>query len=134
MTSRAQVGLEYLVFTAFLLLVSAILFGYAFISYSTSVQTIQTQKAVDDVASTINFVYAKGPGNTVLLDVHLPVGLSEFRVDQNVVRAQLSQGGGSSTFFTFTKVAIDPVYLYYEAGIYTLRISMGDVNASVSNT
>lgn len=134
MNGRAQVGLEYLVFTSFLLLVSAILFGYAFVSYSTSVQTIQTQKAVDDVAAAVDFVYAKGPGNTVILDVQLPAGLTEFRVDQNVVRADLGQVGGTSTFFTFTKVKIDPVYLYFQGGVYTLRVSMGDVNASVSNT
>jgi hypothetical protein len=133
MNARAQVGLEYLVFTSFLLLVSAILFGYAFISYSTSVQTIQTQKAVDDVASAVDFVYAKGPGNTVLLDVQLPSGLTEFRVDQNVVRSNLTQWNGTSTFFAFTKLDIDPSYLYFEGGIYTLRVSMGDVNASVTN-
>jgi hypothetical protein len=134
MNARAQVGLEYLIFTAFLLLVSAILFGYAFVSYSTSVQTIQTQKAVDDIASAVDFVYAKGPGNTVLIDVQIPTGLSELRADQNVVRANLGQLGGTSTFFTFTKVKIDPAYLYFQGGIYTLRVAMGDVNASVSNT
>ncbi|MFH0969858.1 MAG: hypothetical protein V1776_00120 [Candidatus Diapherotrites archaeon] len=134
MRFRGQVGLEYLTFTAFLLLFSAILFAYAFVSYSSSVQLIQSQAAVDEVAATVDFVYAKGPGNTVLVDVQLPVGLTEFRVGQNTVRATLSQLGGSSTLFAFTKTNIMPAYLYHDAGIYTLAISMGDVNASVTNT
>lgn len=134
MGARGQVGLEYLVFTAFLLLVSAILFAYAFVSYSSSVQTIQSQKVVDEVASAVDFVYAKGPGNTVLVDVQLPAGLTDFRTDQNAVRMTLTHFGNTSTFFSFTKVKITPVYLYFEEGLYTLRVSMGDVNASVSNT
>jgi uncharacterized protein (UPF0333 family) len=134
MNGKGQVGIEYLVFTAFLLLISSILFAYAFVSYSTSVQVIQTQTAVDEIAGAVDFVYAKGPGNTVLVNIQLPVGVSQFRVDQNVVRAQLMQGSGGSTLFTFTRVKISPAYLYSEGGIYTLRVSMGDVNASVSNT
>ncbi len=134
MHSRAQVGIEYLTFTAFLLLVSSVLFAYAFVSYSTSVQVIQTQAAVDAVASTVDFVYAKGPGNTVLVDVQLPTGVSEFRVDGNAVIIRLSQLGGSSDLFAFTKTPITPTYLFFEQGIYTLRITMGDVNASVTNT
>ncbi len=133
MRSRAQAGLEYLVFTAFLLLMTVILFSYAYINYSTTIQLVQTQAAVDAVASAVDFVYAKGPGNAVLIDVKLPVGLSEFRVDQNVVRANLTQVGGMSTLFTFTKAQIDPTFLFFEEGVYTIRIAMGDVNASVSN-
>lgn len=133
MRARAQVGLEYLTFTAFLLLVTAILFGYSYISYSTTIQQVQTQSAVDSLASTIDFVYAKGPGNAVVIDIKLPVGVSEFRVDQNVVRATLSQNGGISTLFTFTKATLTPANLFFEEGLYSLRVAMGDVNVSVTN-
>lgn len=133
MHSRAQVGLEYLVFTAFLLLMSALLFAYAYANYSNTIQVVQTQSAVDAVASAVDFVYAKGPGNAVIVDVKLPVGLTEFRVDQNVVRANLSQYGSTTTLFTFTKAPITPTYLYFEEGLYSLRVAMGDTNASVTN-
>ena len=133
MSSRAQVGLEYLTFTAFLLLVAVILFAYSFVQYSTSVQLVQTQAATDQIASAVDFVYAKGPGNTVIVDVTLPSGLTEFRVDQNVVRTNLTLPSGSNTLFTFTKVKINSQYLYYEPGIYSVRVSMWDVNASVTN-
>lgn len=133
MNTRAQVGLEYLTFTAFLLLVAVILFAYSFVQYSTTVQLVQVQAATDQVAAAVDFVYAKGPGNTVVVDVTLPAGLTEFRVDQNVVRSFVSQTGGGSTILTFTKVKITPQYLYYEPGIYSVRVSMGDVNASVTN-
>lgn len=133
MSPRGQVGLEYLTFTAFLLLVAVVLFAYSFVQYSTTVQLVQAQAATDQIAAAVDFVYAKGPGNTVIVDVTLPSGLTDFRVDQNVVRTTLSQSGGSSTLFTFTKVKITPQYLYYEPGIYSVRVSMGDVNASVTN-
>lgn len=133
MHSRAQVGLEYLVFTAFLLLMSALLFAYAYSSYTNTIQVVQAQSAVDALASGIDFVYAKGPGNAVVIDVKLPVGLTEFRVDQNVVRATLSHYGATSTLFAFTKAHIDPNYLYFQEGQYSLRVAMGDVNASVTN-
>lgn len=133
MRTRAQVGLEYLTFTAFLLLVTAILFGYSYLSYTSTIQQVQAQSAVDSLASTIDFVYAKGPGNAVVIDVKLPVGLSEFRVDQNVVRAVLSKNGSSSALFTFTKAMLTPTNLYYEEGLYSLRVAMGDVNVSVTN-
>lgn len=133
MHSRAQVGLEYLVFTAFLLLMSALLFAYAYANYSNTIQVVQTQSAVDAVASAVDFVYAKGPGNAVIVDVKLSVGLTEFRVDQNVVRANLTQYGSTTTLFTFTKAPITPTYLYFEEGLYSLRVAMGDTNASVTN-
>ena len=122
-----------MVFTAFLLLMSALLFAYAYVNYSTSIQLAQTQSAVDAVASGVDFVYAKGPGNAIVINVKLPVGLTEFRVDQNVVRTNLTQYGGTTTLFSFTKAHIDPNYLYFEEGLYALRIAMGDENVSVSN-
>lgn len=134
MASRAQVGLEYLVFTAFLLLVTAVLFAYAYMNYSTTIQLVQSQAAVDSVASAIDFVYAKGPGNAVIVDIKLPVGLTEFRVDQNVVRATITQYGSPTTLFTFTKATISPNYLYFQEGLYSIRVAMGDTNASVTNT
>lgn len=133
MHSRAQVGLEYLVFTAFLLLMSTLLFAYAYANYSNTIQIVQSQSAVDSVASAVDFVYAKGPGNAIIIDVKLPVGLTEFRVDQNVVRAKLTQYGSTTDIFTFTKATIDPAYLYFQEGLYSLRVAMGDANASVTN-
>lgn len=133
MHTRGQVGFEYLTFTAFLLLVTAILFAYSFISYSSTVRLVQVQAAVDDVASAVDFVYAKGPGNSVLVDIKLPSGLSNFRVDQNAVLVTVQQGGGTSSIFSFTKVPITSNYLYFEEGLYTLRVAMEDENASVQN-
>ena len=133
MNTHAQIGLEYLVFTSFLLLVAVILFAYSFTTYSTSLQLVQTQGAVDAVASAVDFVYAKGPGNTVVVNVKLPAGLTEFRVDQNVVRATLNQVGGNSTLFSFTKSKITPRFLFFQEGLYFVRVSMGDVNVDVSN-
>lgn len=133
MVSRAQVGLEYLVFTAFLLLMTTLLFAYAYMNYSNTIQVVQSQSAVDSVASAVDFVYAKGPGNAVIVDVKLPVGLTEFRVDQNVVRATLMQYGSPTVLFAFTKAPITPTYLYFQEGLYSLRVAMGDANASVTN-
>ena len=135
MAARGQVGFEYLIFAAFLLLMAVIMFAYSFTSYSTTVQLTQAQSVVNQVARAVDFVYAKGPGNAVLVDVKLPVGMTEFRVDQNYVFSTiLPPFGGSTDVYAFTKARISTQYLYYEEGIYTLRIAMGDVNASVSNT
>jgi uncharacterized protein (UPF0333 family) len=134
MRERGQVGLEYLVFTAFLLLMTALLFAYAYMNYSNTIQVVQTQAAVDSVASSVDFVYAKGPGNAVIVDIKLPVGLTEFRVDQNVVRATLTQYGSNTILYAFTKTPITPQYLYFQEGLYSLRVAMEDVNASVANT
>ncbi|MBM3281858.1 MAG: hypothetical protein FJY86_00770 [Candidatus Diapherotrites archaeon] len=134
MRARGQVGLEYLVFTAFLLLMTTLLFAYAYANYSNTIQVVQTQAAIDSLASSIDFVYAKGPGNAVIIDIKLPVGLTEFRVDQNVVRATLTQYGSHTVLFALTKAPINPQYLYFQEGLYSLRVAMEDVNASVTNT
>ena len=133
MNERAQVGLEYLVFTAFLLGMVVILFAYAFVTYSSSLQQAQTTAAVQQLAAAVDFVYAKGPGNAVLVDITLPAGLNEFRVDHNAVLATIAQGNGSSSLFSFTKATISPQFLFYQPGIYTLRVSMQDQNVTVQN-
>lgn len=132
-SNRGQVGFEYLIFTAFLLLVAVILFSYAFITYSQTVQVVQAQAAVDALSSAVDFVYAKGPGNSVLVEIKLPQGLSSFRVDQNYVIATLDHSGGTSNIFVFTKPHISPTNLYFEEGYYTLQVTMNDVNVSVNN-
>jgi hypothetical protein len=133
--ARGQIGFEYIVFTAFLLGIAALLFAYSFVSYSTTVQNTQSQAVVDSVANAIDFVYAKGPGNSVLIDVKIPSGWSQFRVDQNSVRATYTPPvGGATTLFAFTKTKINPAFLYFQPGIYTLNITMTDTNASVVNT
>ena len=135
MHARGQVGFEYIVFTAFLLGIAVLMFAYSFISYSTTVQITQAQSTMDQVASAVDFVYAKGPGNSVLIDVKLPSGLTNFQVDQNYVRATfIPPAGGSTTVFSFTKAKMNPQQLYFQEGIYTLQISMTDTNATVSNT
>ncbi|MDP2666414.1 MAG: hypothetical protein Q8P05_02860 [Candidatus Diapherotrites archaeon] len=132
-SSRGQVGFEYLIFTTFLLIVVVILFAYAFTIYSQSIQLVQTQAAVDSLSSAVDFVYAKGPGNSILLNITLPQGLSELRVDQNYVIATLHQGGSPTHVFAFTKAHIDSRFLFFEQGPYTLRVTMGDVNVHVVN-
>ncbi len=133
MATRGQVGFEYLVFTAFLLLVAGILFAYSFISYSTAIQLVQTQAAVDEIAAAVDFVYAKGPGNAIVVDIKLPVGLTELRVDQNVVRVTLKQLGGNTHLFAFTKATMGPNFLYFQEGLYSLRVTMNDANVTVVN-
>lgn len=64
---------------------AVILFAYSFISYSTTIQVTQSQSVVDQVSNAVDFVYAKGPGNTVLIDIKLPSSVTNFRVDQNYV-------------------------------------------------
>lgn len=135
MRSRGQVAFEYIVFTAFLMGVAVILFAYSFISYSTTIQGTQTQAVVDQVANAVDFVYAKGPGNSVLIDVKLPASVSVFRVDQNYVLMTFRPPFGSnSSVFAFTRARITPQSLYFEDGIYTLQVSMTDTNATVNNT
>ncbi len=135
MHARGQVGFEYIVFTAFLLGIAVLMFAYSFISYSTTIQITQAQSTMDQVASAVDFVYAKGPGNSVLIDVKLPTGMTNFRVDQNYVRATfIPPVGGGTTVFSFTKAKMNAQQLYFQEGIYTLQITMTDTNASVSNT
>ena len=135
MHPRGQVAFEYIVFTAFLMGVAVILFAYSFISYSTTIQVTQGQSVVDQVANAVDFAYAKGPGNTVLIDVKLPSSVTTFLVDQNyVLMTFLPPVGGSTSVFAFTRARMTPQQLYFEEGIYRLQVSMTDINATVTNT
>jgi uncharacterized protein (UPF0333 family) len=79
---RAQASVEYLVLVGTVLLIIAILSGYAFVTYSSTISNNTTLKAFSTIKTSIDSVYSLGEGNIMVTDISLPGGISAFYADE----------------------------------------------------
>ena len=77
---RAQAAVEYLLVTAFVLVVVAIIFAFAFTGYDQSVKISKTNSALATIARAADEVYLLGEGNTRFFDVSFPAGMQKIDV------------------------------------------------------
>jgi len=77
---RAQAAVEYLLVTAFVLVVVAIIFAFAFTGYDQSVKISKTSSALATIARAADEVYLLGEGNTRFFDVSFPAGMQKIDV------------------------------------------------------
>lgn len=131
---KGQIGFEYLVFTAFLLAVTLVIFVYAFTIYSENVRTTQVDSALKQLVSASDFVYARGPNNSTLLTISLPEGVTSITRDQNIIIMSTQLLSGTTQFIGITHGQISSITITTTVGLHDILISMGDQNVTITET
>lgn len=81
MPKSAQVATEYMVLSAFLLIIIAVGVSIAWITYSEGMRTAQLQNSLVKLRDAANKVYALGIGNTDIVEIILPDGTVSSIID-----------------------------------------------------
>ena len=129
--SKGQIGFEYLVFTAFLLAMTLVIFVYAFTIYSENVRTTQVDSALQQLVSAGDFVYARGPGNSTLLTISLPDGVNSITRDRNAIIIHTQLLAGATDFIGLTKAQITSIVISPSKGFHNIIVSIGDANITI---
>ena len=90
---RAQIAMEYLVLTAFILVAVAIIFGFTFANYSESIRVAKTTESLSKLANAVDDVYTRGEGNTRFVKVNFPDGMKGISIVQKCVEESANGQG-----------------------------------------
>jgi uncharacterized protein (UPF0333 family) len=96
-SSRAQASVEYLTLVGTVLIIVALLSGYAFTIYSGTTSNSQALEAFLKVKKAIETVYALGEGNSIVIDITLPNGVSAFSASGKSIVITFDAFGSSAS-------------------------------------
>lgn len=130
---RAQVATEYLLIVGVLLVVVAGLTGYALFMYHEAVAFNQTREALKDLRYAVNRVYDLGEGNSAIVKIVLPNGVTQTRVVGKAIYITLARLGVTSEDFVETNANVHGT-LPTQAGIHWIEVKAIDGNVSVNPT
>ena len=88
---RAQVALEQLLLTGFVLLSVSMVFGVAAITYDENIQTAKANDALHRIVDKTNDIYRLGRGNVAFVNVAFPSGASSIDIVHKCI-SDSSQG------------------------------------------
>ena len=80
MKKKAQIAIEYLILTSFILTGVIIIFGFSIINYNQNIKAAQTSDAISKLANAIDDVYTRGEGNTRFIKITWPKGMKGISV------------------------------------------------------
>jgi uncharacterized protein (UPF0333 family) len=129
---KGQVALEYVLTTAFLLLVIGIVFYISMINYSETIALSKAQNAVKTISAGAEYVYALGPGNVVFVSIDLPSGLSAGIANENNVEYTLEVRGRTGEIYWISDANIANVSLPTREGPHELKIEMNESQVSIT--
>ncbi len=119
-------ALEYVLTTAFLLLVIGIIFYISMVNYSQTIALSKTQNAVKTISTGAEYVYALGPGNVVFVSIDLPSGINSGRANEHNIEFQLEMVGRTTDVYTLSDANISSVTLPTREGMHELKIEMSE--------
>jgi len=77
---RAQIAMEYLILTAFILVAVAIIFAFSFLNYSQNLNIAKANETLSKMENAVNDVYTRGEGNTRFVSLSLPDGMQNIGI------------------------------------------------------
>jgi hypothetical protein len=77
---RGQVSVEYLVLTAFILIIVVIIFAFALFNYDSNVRLTKAGESLESIAKTADLVYAKGYGTMLSVKAQWPNGIKTISI------------------------------------------------------
>lgn len=124
---QGQVAIEYIMMSAFLLLVVGVLFVYSYSQYDRTMKLDMTQHAVDSMAEAANQAYALGSGSVLFVEMDLPYGVEGYTVDSNHIILLLNWTGTKEQIYARTiadlnTLSVIPTY----ASRHRMKVSMGE--------
>lgn len=128
---KAQIALEYITITAFMLIVTGILFGFALLMFNESTGLAQADAAVAEIADQANWVASLGDGSKVYFEVTLPNNVQSLELGNKQVRMVYATSVGNSEVYTYAKPNLTPVTISVANQRKTLSATFIDGNVVV---
>jgi len=76
---KAQVATEYLIITAFILVIVTMIFTYSYVTNNENIKVSQANNALDKLINKADLVYALGPDNNKFVEVTFPRGIEALQ-------------------------------------------------------
>ncbi len=132
-SKRAQVATEYMIMLGVLLTVVAGLAGYSLVMYSETVSLNQTKDALRDLKTAVNRVYDLGEGNSKIVEIYFPSGVTEARIFGKAIYVTSTSFGSSVQELVETDANVHGI-LPITQGIHYIEVRGVDGNVSISET
>jgi uncharacterized protein (UPF0333 family) len=130
---KAQVATEYMLVIGMLLVMVAGLAGYSLFMYSETVTLNEVKDSLNDLQAAVNRVYSLGEGNSVIVKIALPAGVTETRVIGNAIYITTTLFAATSQDFVQTDANVHGS-IPAEAGIHYIEVKATDGNVSLGET
>ena len=121
---RAQVGIEYLFLTGFLLVVIAAAVIYALFVYNGAVANSAMVDSLEEIEQAVNYVHALGPGSSIVVEIDLPTGVVDGKGENNTVDYNVDIGNTMTYYYTVVDGNIARTSMPVIVGRHLLNISM----------
>jgi len=76
----AQVAIEYMILTAFIMVAVGIIFAFSFINYTQSIKVAKTGEALSKMANAVDEIYTKGEGNSRFIHIAFPENMTGMSI------------------------------------------------------
>ncbi|MEK6957976.1 MAG: hypothetical protein AABW99_03290 [archaeon] len=128
---NAQVSVEYVVLTAFLLLVTGIFFGFALFFFNENSATAHAQDAVITFVNEADRAASYGDGSKVFFTVYVPFDVQSLSAGRKTISMVISNAGGSMDVIGYTKANITPAAFNPASGRRSFSAEFIDGNVLV---
>ena len=133
MERKGQQAVEYMIMVGVLLVAVGGLAGYALMMYSETVALNQVKDSLKDLQDAADRIYALGEGNSVIVKILLPNGVSETKVVGRGLYITATTFGTSSVSFVETDANVHGA-IPAASGIYEIEVKAVDGNVSLTQT
>ncbi|HLC79445.1 MAG TPA: hypothetical protein VJG83_03360 [archaeon] len=130
--SRAQLALEYVVITGFILAIAGIIFGFSLLSFNENSSLTQAQDAVSRLVAHANIAASLGDGSRIFFYIDLPEGVESFSLSGKSVNMLLARVSGDTQVYDYSKANLTPIFLPTSKGRKSLSAQYSDGNVVVS--
>ena len=133
LNKKAQIATEYLIMVGLLLVVVGALAGYSILMYYETVSINQAKDALEDLKIAVNRMYALGEGNSIVVKIVLPKGVTETRVIGKGIYMTYTSFGSTSEQLVETDANVQGSIPTAE-GVHYIEVRALDSNVSLSET
>ena len=103
---KAQAAIEYTMLIGAALIIIIPISYYAIQESTRNIQMNQASNAVNTLAKAADSVYALGPGSQKYIEINLPGGITEIKIQNNEILLKIYIFGGESEIFAETKAEL----------------------------
>ena len=127
---RAQIGVEYLSLTAFILIAVGIFFAFSLVYFAEVNSNNLSKNATDSLAASANQMASFGSGSSSVVTVDLPDGVQSLDVNYgNEITLVVSTPSGNKVYWSAVDANITPpIVLAKNSGKHLVRVSFVDGN------
>ncbi|MBI2597938.1 MAG: hypothetical protein HYW50_01950 [Candidatus Diapherotrites archaeon] len=128
--TKAQIALEYLLITGFLLIAAGIIFIYSITILDQNLRFAKADKALQELASAADRVSDLGPGNKVFVELELPTDIASNQItaENREISLTLNTPFGPNTRYETTSGNLKPTTIAITGGIKIIKVEMVDQN------